>query len=75
MSSKYAKARDTAYQWRAEYRKAQTENRSLRSVLRHAQALSDHLEGDVGPKTLEQLQRALRSALLNARFVVGGPPG
>lgn len=30
MTTKYAKAKDTAYQWRAEYRKVKEENKSLR---------------------------------------------
>lgn len=71
MTTKFAKARDTAFQWRSEYRKAKAENRSLRQVYKHAKALSDHLEGDAGPKSLDDLQRALRSSLLNARFMVG----
>ncbi len=37
MTTKYAKAKDTAYQWRAEYRKVKEENRSLRRVLAAAQ--------------------------------------
>lgn len=33
MTTKYAKAKDTAYQWRAEYRKVKEENKTLRRVL------------------------------------------
>ena len=33
MTTKYAKAKDTAFQWRSEYRKVKEENRSLRRVM------------------------------------------
>jgi hypothetical protein len=41
MTTKYAKAKDTAFQWRAEYRKVKEENKSLRRVLSAALAYID----------------------------------
>lgn len=72
MATKYARARDTAFQWRSEYAKLKKENRSLRSVYKHAKAMSEHLAGGDGTKSLDQLARSLRDALKNAVFAVGG---
>ena len=44
MSTKYAKARDVAYQWRSECRKLQRENQSLRQVLKSSKLLLHTLE-------------------------------
>lgn len=41
MTTKYAKAKNTAFQWRAEYLKVKEENRSLRHVLSAALAYID----------------------------------
>lgn len=65
MASKYAVARDVAYQWRAEYRKAKRENKSLRRVYAEARALLDKLPRD-------ETTAGLRDAVRNAVFAEGG---
>lgn len=65
MASKYAAARDVAYQWRAEYRKVKRENKSLRRVYDEARSLLDKLPRD-------ETTAGLRDALRNAVFSVGG---
>jgi len=65
MSTKYAAARDVAFQWRAEYRKVQRENKSLRRVYDEAKVLLDKLPRD-------EKTAGLRDAVRNAVFAVGG---
>lgn len=65
MTTKYAAARDVAYQWRAEYRKAKRENKSLRRVYDEARALLDKMPRD-------ETTAPLRDAVRNAVFAVGG---
>lgn len=65
MATKYAAARDVAYQWRAEYRKVKRENKSLRRVYEEARLLLDKLPRD-------ETTAGLRDALRNAVFSVGG---
>lgn len=64
MTTKYAAARDVAYQWRAEFRKTKRENQSLRRVYREAAALLEKLPRD-------ETTFNLRDAVRNAVFVVG----
>ena len=72
MATKYAKARNVAFEWRSEYKTVKRENTSLRRVFLHARALSDHLSGKPSTKTLEQLHKALKDSMRNAVFAVGG---
>jgi len=65
MATKYAAARDVAYQWRAEYRKAKSENKSLRRVYQEARALLKRLPTD-------ETTSGLRDAVRNAVLFVGG---
>lgn len=44
MSTKYAKARDVAYQWRTECRKVKQENKSLRKVFEASRQLTAFLK-------------------------------
>lgn len=63
MTTKYAAARDVAYQWRAEHRKTQRENKSLRRVYFAARALLERLPKD-------EYTADLRDAMRNAVFAV-----
>lgn len=63
MTTKYAKARDIAGQWRSEHQKVKRENASLRRVYTEAKKLVDAMPRD--EKTF-----ALRDALRNAVFAV-----
>ena len=63
MSTKYAKARDIAGQWRSEYQKVKRENASLRRVYAEAKKLADAMPRD-------EQTFALRDALRNAEFAV-----
>ena len=65
MTTKYAAARDVAFQWRSEYRKLQRENKSLRRVYAEARALVDKMPRD-------EVTADLRDAVRNAVFAVGG---
>jgi hypothetical protein len=66
VSTKYAKARDTAGQWKSELRKAQRENRSLRKVYAAAKDVLNIL--DVTGVGCINEAVALRDALRNAVF-------
>ena len=70
MSTKYAKARDVAFQWRAEHRKVRQENRSLRKVYETAKALSHAIAS--GGEFDSELD-ALRDSLAGAVFAVEQP--
>lgn len=65
MATKFAIARDRAYLWRAEYRKATRENKSLRRVYFEAKRLLEKLPRD-------ETTADLRDAVRNAVFAVGG---
>lgn len=65
MATKYAAARDVAYQWRAEYRKTKRENKSLRRVYEEARVLCERLPKD-------ETTSGLRDAVRNAVLFVGG---
>lgn len=74
MSTKYAKARDVAGQWKSELRKAQRENRSLRRVYAAALDLHDELmlhavltRIDL-PGDIAKAARALKGTMRNAVF-------
>lgn len=70
MSTKYAKARDVAGQWRSEYRKQKRENATLRRALVAAQALCVTLdEAPITPSpmhiiAIENLKREIRAVEL-----------
>ena len=74
MTTKYAKARDVAGQWKSELRKAQRENRSLRKVYAAARDLLDemalfgHLTSTNLPADVAAAARDLKSAMRNAVF-------
>jgi hypothetical protein len=74
MTTKYAKARDIAGQWKSELRKAQRENRSLRRVYSAARDLNDEialhaqLTGTKPPEAIADAWRSLKDALRNAVF-------
>lgn len=65
MPTKYARARDVAFQWRAEFAKVRRENRSLRKVYVEVARLLPSLPND-------ETTAALRNAVKNAVFAV--PP-
>lgn len=65
VTTKYAAARDVAFQWRAEYRKVRRENGTLRRVYKEACALLEKLPRD-------ETTSGLRDAVRNAVFAVGG---
>lgn len=66
MSTKYAKARDVAGQWKSELRKAQRENRSLRKVYAAARDLVDEIAVH-SMLTNEELPYSLRFAAVDLR--------
>jgi hypothetical protein len=74
MTTKYAKARDVAGQWKSELRKVQRENRSLRRVYAAARDLHDEialhtqLTGQRPPDMVLAAARDLKDALRNAMF-------
>ena len=70
MSTKYAKARDVAYQWRAEHRKLARENKSLRRVYVAAKDLLEAIE--TLPLDVDAADRrfALKDACRNAVFAL-----
>lgn len=64
MSTKYAKARDVAFQWRAEHRKVRQENRSLRKVYNAARILELSLVNhEPHLQALAKLRQALNAAV------------
>jgi hypothetical protein len=67
MGTKYAQARDTAYQWRSELRKVSREIKSLRKVYDAARALTRKIAA--GADHTEALMD-LREALDRAVFAV-----
>ena len=74
MTTKYAKARDTAGQWKSELRKAQRENRSLRKVYAAARDLYEELgvhallTDEPLPFSIKSAAYDLKVALRNAVF-------
>ena len=62
MTTKYAKAKDTALQWRAEYRKVKEENKTLRRVL---VAALKYIAGTAIPHTASA-EAALRASLVES---------
>ena len=68
MSTKYAKARDVAYQWRAEHRKTKAENRSLRHVYKEAVKLLQAIEAVPLDFVGAEARLSLKSACRNAVF-------
>jgi hypothetical protein len=74
VSTKYAKARDVAGQWKSELRKVQRENRSLRKVYAAANLLLDELAihrqhtGSAEPIYVMQAAKALRTVMRSAVF-------
>ena len=73
MSTKYAKARDAAGQWKQEYRKQKEENTSLRKILRASLALCEVLDSaPITPSVMHQvaienLKREIKSARIYGR--------
>lgn len=79
MSTKYAKARDVAYQWRAEQRKVARENKALRDVYFAARALLQAIEAVPLQPEAAAMRLHLKSACRNAVFAepaqtTGGTP-
>ena len=78
MTTKYAKAKDTAFQWRAEYRKVKAENRSLRRVLSAAQEFITDCDritsGDlnVPPERIELRRQRLKAEVRAVVLAIGG---
>lgn len=68
MTTKYAKARDTAGQWKSELRKVQRENRSLRKVHAAARELLAVLSCFTQPEGVCLRAKALRMRLDTAVF-------
>lgn len=75
MTTKYAKARDVAGQWKSELRKVQRENRSLRKVYDKALALLEEMAyhklvtgTELGNNYISLAARDLRSVMRAALF-------
>ena len=74
MSTKYAKARDAAGQWRQEYRKQKGENASLRRILAASLALCEVLDkAPITPSVMHQIAiENLKREIRSARLYQGG---
>lgn len=73
MSTKYAKARDVAFQWRAEHRKLARENKSLRHVYVAAKALLEAIESLPLDVDAADRRLTLKDACRNAVFAMDTP--
>lgn len=73
MTSKYAAARDVAFQWRAEHRKVKRENESLRRVYAAAMSLIAEIEDMPMPVPAAECRLDLKQACRNAVFAVTPP--